>query len=265
MQLKTQWFALTSCLLGTAVATAGGMGSLDQGFRPLASVYGGLALVTVNAGSAHTFVGSDDNLFNYQGQSNSDATVLAGAFLGAEHQLPHPGLFVQTGLEYSYFGNGSTKGANSVGIEPDTSTYYHYSWRVQTQQVLAVAKLFTTSKLPILSQNDLYPYLSLGLGAAFNKAKQFSASPEGSGSFNVTPAFNSNSTSAFSYSLGLGVDTNIDPHLRVGLGYRFSSFGKAALGDGQVVFNQYKFPVPFSLDAHHAYANQIIAQLSYLA
>jgi len=31
-----------------------------------------------------------------------------------------------------------THGLNTVGIEADTSRLYSYSWRIQTQQILAV-------------------------------------------------------------------------------------------------------------------------------
>ena len=111
----------------------------------------------------------------------------------------------------------------------------------------------------------MHPYASVGIGAAFNATNKYKTSTQESGSINLTPVFHDKSQAEFSYSLGLGIDTDISQKIRIGLGYRFSDFGKASLGSGQVVLNNYNYPVPFSLSTNRTYANQFIAQISYLA
>ena len=130
---------------------------------------------------------------------------------------------------------------------------------------LSVAKLFATANLSALPSHPFYPYVSVGLGAAFNDASQFNTSTEETGSVNLTPTFKSRSTTDFSYTLGLGVDTNVNQHVRVGVGYRFSDFGNASLSNGAIVFNQYRYPTSFSLSVPNTYANQFIAQITYVA
>jgi opacity protein-like surface antigen len=236
----------------------------SSGFHPVISVFGGVAGVTVK-GDKQTFEGTDEDKFVYHGERNTNTTGFVGVFLGAEHQLSLQNFFIQAGIEYGYFGAGNTKGEHRVGIEPETSTFYRYSWSFQTQQVLAVGKLYTTVQSPIKPLPMIYPYVSLGLGAAFNDSKNYRAVTHESGSINVTPIFKNNSQTMFSYNVGLGVETPVNQHVRIGVGYRFSDFGTAALGKGTVVFNQYRAPTEFSLHANNVYANQFIAQISYVA
>lgn len=85
------------------------------------------------------------------------------------------------------------------------------------------------------------------------------------GSINLTPGFSSQNQTQFSYSLGLGMDTQVNAKIRVGLGYRYSNFGSSSLGNGSVAFNNYQSPVSFTLGNSNAYANQLIARISYVA
>ena len=166
---------------------------------------------------------------------------------------------MQGGIEYTYYGDVSPNGLNTVGIEPQTSTLYQYHYHLQTQQALVVAKVLATT------HNVFHPYLSVGLGAGFNKATEFSAVTTETDSNNLTPVFANNNHTAFSYSVGLGVDTEIREKLRLGLGYRFSGFGNVSLGAGAIVINNYTFPVSFIPSIANVYSNQFVAQISYVA
>lgn len=75
---------------------------------------------------------------------------------------------------------------NTVGIEPETSPAYQYT--MQTQQLLAMGKFFKVTHLPKTNQT-LYPYLSLGLGVAFNQAKNYQAFTAEKDNINITPTF----------------------------------------------------------------------------
>jgi outer membrane autotransporter protein len=110
-----------------------------------------------------------------------------------------------------------------------------------------------------------HPYGEVGLGAAVNHAGQYNATTTETGSLNLTPGFSNQNKTQFSYSLGVGVDADVSNNIRVGLGYRYSDFGSSSLGNGTVTFNQYQYPVPFSLGRSHNYVNQFIAGISYVA
>ena len=44
---------------------------------------------------------------------------------------------MQGEIEYTYYGDMSLNGLNTVGIEPQTSTLYNDHYRLQTQQAVA--------------------------------------------------------------------------------------------------------------------------------
>lgn len=262
MNIKQGLFGV-GAFIGCNIASAGDMGSVTstQGLHPVVSLQGGYA--SINAGgNTQRFTGTDSDVFTYNNPGSGKNTGFIGVFLGAEHTLPwisRPGFFMQTGVEYNYFGNIGVKGINTVGVEPQTSTTYNYNYNFQTQQVLGTLKLFATT------YERFHPYGEVGLGAAFNHAGQYNASTTETGSLNLTPGFSNQNQTQFSYSLGLGVDTQVNTKIRVGLGYRYSNFGSSSLGSGAVTFNNYQSPVSFALGSSNTYANQLIARISYVA
>lgn len=252
--------SLGCSLLTCSLATAGTMGPITAppGYHPIISVQGGYSSNNLNR-SSQSYLNNSSDLFVYANRGNATNTGFVGAFAGVE--LPwvtHPGVMVQTGVEYDYFGSADTHGINTVGIEPQLNTTYAYQYRVQTQQVLGILKLLTTV------YGRFYPYGEVGLGAAFNQADRYRAYTNETGSLNLTPYFNSKTNSQFSYSLGLGIDAQVQEHIRVGLGYRYSYFGTPSLGSGAVIYNNYSYPVPFTLNKSNAYANQLLARISYI-
>jgi opacity protein-like surface antigen len=232
-------------------------GFMPANLRGVFAFFGGYA--GMNAASSQRFYGTDSELFTYANQGNGAKTGFLGGLIGGETQLPWAGYFLQAGLEYSYFSNIDVIGLNSVGIEPSTATTYQYQYHFRTQQVLIVSKL-------LASMHETYhPYATVGIGAAFNNSGQYSVATTQQGGVNLTAQFNNNAQTAFSYILGLGIDADIRDHLRVGLGYQFSGLGKATLGAGQVTFNNYQAQLPYTLGKTNAFANQLIAQITYLA
>lgn len=264
MNMKQELFGLATVLLGCSAAFAGTMGVVDapkSGLRPMISLQGGYA--SMNAGKKfQSFTGVDSDIFTYTNTGSGRNTGFVGAFLGAEYVLPwitYPGIFMQTGVEYNYFGQIGLRGINTVGVEPATSTTYRYRYNFQTQQVLGLVKLLATC------HERFYPYAEVGLGAAFNHNGKYNAVTSETGSINLTPTFNNQDNTQFSYNLGVGVDTQVNNNIRVGLGYRYSNFGSSSFGKGFVSFNTYQAPVSFSIGSSHAYANQLLARISYLA
>lgn len=264
MSLKGIIISLITCAMCSPCSYAGTMGGDTTAFKYVGTLWGGLANITVQSEHKRRFISTDDDQFIYRSKNNSKNAGVVGVFLGAEHSLPHPGLFMQAGVEYADFANARARGLNWVGIEPATFTFYRYHFNVHSQQMLAVAKLFTTTSLPSTTHLLLYPYISVGLGASFNNASEYVAATPELGSVNLTPVFHGKTNTAFTYNLGVGFDTPITQQLRFGLGYQFCSLGSARLGHGNIVMNQYVYPVSFSLHSPHVYANQLIVRMSYL-
>ncbi|WP_058534844.1 outer membrane protein [Legionella saoudiensis] len=239
-----------------AFAGESGIKSIAPSYRSVVSLIGGYA--SVNADSRVSYLGDDDNVYTYRSSKDGHNDGFIGGFIGLEHPLPWYNVLLQAGIEYSYFGPVTVHGVNTAGIEPETSTLYHYQYRFQTQQVLASAKFLMTT------YERYHPYASVGLGAAFNDLGRFRAVTAEIDNINSTPYFRDNNKSQFSYSLGAGVDVDINQNIRMGLGYRFSGFGKAAFKGGHIVAGDYTASVPFTYGIRNLYANQLVAQISYI-
>jgi len=261
MDIKQHFFVVINTVLICSIAKASDMGpmALFQGLRPIVALQGGYASMNPGGNTQH-FTGTDSNVFTFNNFGSGKNTGLIGVFLGAEPALPlisRSGLFMQTGIEYNYFGKVGVNGINTVGVEPQTSTTYHYNYNFQTQQVLGTLRLFVTTYERFL------PYGEVGLGAAFNHAGQYNATTTETGSINLTPGFSSQNQTQFSYSLGLGVDIQVNTQVRMGFGYRYSNFGSASLGNCIVTSNNYQSPLQFALGSSSIHTNQLIARLSY--
>ena len=251
----------------SATVLAGTMGpinkALETGYHPFATVFGGAAW-SQQSGGASTYIGTDSEKFIYRSQNNASALGYGGVIVGFEHRLFYDNLYVQLGAEYDKFAGTSFHGSSLAGVDLNTSTLYQYQYHLSTQQAMGTAKFFSIVKVPKLKDRNLYPYFSVGLGAAFNKANQFTTSTLETGSINLTPTFASSSNTNFSYNLGVGIEMEVIEHLRLGLGYRYSNFGKVALGQGVVSYNQYRYPANYVLGVSNAYANQLLAGLTYV-
>ena len=263
MNIRQGLFGAIGAYIGCTVATAGAMGPMTsaQGIHPVFTLQGGYASIN-SGGNTQRFTGTDSDVFTYINAGGGKDSGFIGVFLGAEYDLSwflRSGFFMQPGVEYNYFGKIGVNGINTIGVEPQTSTTYHYNYDLQTQQVLGTLKLFATT------YERFHPYGEVGIGAAFNHAGQYNAITTETGSVNLTPGFSNQNQTQFSYSLGLGVDTQVNKKIRVGLGYRYSNFGLSSLGNGTVTYNNYQSPLPFALGNSNAYANQLIARISYVA
>lgn len=257
--MKPKWMlvVLLSSLLSTQTFAANKEPAQWHGFNRLVTLFAGASIAQNKL--SRTYLGSDDGLFVYRNQNSTKTVGLAGIYLALEKPLSYPGFLWQLGLEYLRISKLTPRGIHFAGNEPETSTVYHYSYQLRAQQLLVVAKLLKTCK-------EIYhPYLSFGLGNSFNHLSHFNAATVETGSINLTPTFSANTHSAFTYQLGLGVDTDLSEHLRLGIAYQFTDLGRASFNHGRVVFNQYSFPAPFNFAVRHNYHNQILAQLTYLA
>ncbi len=253
--------SVLSCLSSGSLAFAGSMGEAlnPPAIHPIITLQGGYACIESSSKSL-SFVGDDSNLFVYTPSGSSCDSGFIGAFVGGERFLKeafgHP-LFVQFGVEYNAFGKIDLKGQNTVGVDSATFTQYSYRYTVETEQILGGIKLLSTK------YQWLHPYGEAGLGIALNRARAYQVSTTEIGSLNATPNFANESTTRLSYIFGLGLETQVVSHVRAALGYRFSYFGQASLGEGWISAGTVQRTVPFNLNVSSLYANQLLARLTY--
>ena len=224
----------------------------DKNWRPY--VGGGVGIsVASNIGKSQNFPNDDSHTveyYNYTGYKPQTAALLDGV-LGAEWTVL-PEWLIQVGFDYNQSTRFSAKGVFTQGIDVNSADSYAYRYDVKVKQVSAQGKL-------LYAYSDrYYPYVLLGLGAAFNTANQYQTDVAPFSTF--TRIYAGNSATSFSYNLGLGVDTVITPKLRFGLGYRFSDFGHLTLGNAVID----ETPVSMTLSQSHLYINQILAQLTLM-
>jgi opacity protein-like surface antigen len=73
------------------------------------------------------------------------------------------------------------------------------------------------------------------------------------------PNFVSNTTTTFTYTLGVGLERHLNQHWQAGIGYEFADWGNSQLirASGQTLNNGLSFS--------HLYTNGLLFNLTYLA
>lgn len=252
-----------SVFISSSLVMAGTMGDIPShrsALRPVVALQGGYASLN-QSNKTSSYFGTDNDVFTYTPNDGGRNKAFIGTFVGLQSKIPfvlNPDFFMHTGVEFNYFWGSDVAGVNTVGVEPQTSTLYHYKYHLQTQQVLGTLRAF------YIVRERFHPYAEVGLGAAFNEASGYSPVTMESGSLNLTPGFSNQQRTRFSYSLGVGLESKLTEHVRLGLGYRYSDFGSAQFGAGTVVFKDYQASVPFRLGTSHNNANQFLARIGYV-
>jgi opacity protein-like surface antigen len=250
-------FFLLSCLgLNTHAGTMGAVAP-EPAVKPVITLFGGLSII--NTGKDQVYIGDDDNIFTYHASDSNKIEGFYGVCLGLEYPLNKPGFLFQGGIELNRRGTAEINGTHTAGVEPETSTFYNYSYRFRSQQALLMGKLLGTF------HQRFHPFILAGIGISENKLSDFSVSTQEAGNINLTPDFSSHTTQVTGYALGLGLDVTVHEHVRIGGGYRYSGLGGSHFDRGYVRINQDSFRSPFVLGNGHNYSNDFILQISYIA
>jgi opacity protein-like surface antigen len=228
----------------------------NYSYRPLLDT---LTIVTVSAGAQiSSNLGLSQtlyafgNTYAYQANHHSQTRPLLGAFVGQEYQSLSR-FAVQFGLAYYQPSSAySVKGLLAQGPSALTLTQLNYGYNVITREVLVEGKLLTNWR------QRYYPYVSLGVGEAFNNVSGYQISTPSL--LTKTPLYSAARNHSFAYRLGIGMDVELIPHVRMGLGYRFSDLGKINLGTA--LLNS--LPINGILKQTHLYTNELLGQMSYI-
>lgn len=104
---------------------------------------------------------------------------------------------------------------------------YNYAMALSTDIVNVMGKV------DLMQYEMLLPYVSVGLGAAFNRVSGYSESPIPSvNPARISPAYNSKTKTNFAYALGAGIDVILNQHWWMTVGYEYLHLGTVNSNSG---------------------------------
>jgi opacity protein-like surface antigen len=127
---------------------------------------------------------------------------------------------------------------------------YTYSYHVSHTSIALKGKLLADMGYIVI------PWISGSLGVGFNYASGFTNTPTLSEAL-VMPNFKSQTTAAFTYTLGTGIQVKLDPHWQVGVGYEFADWGNSQLSRAPSQTQS------SGLSLSHLYTNGVLFNLTY--
>lgn len=166
---------------------------------------------------------SRDNLWTYDYLTNGSYhwEPVGGINGGYEFDLKN-NLLLDLGLGLYTTGNFSSSGDVLITSGSIQDKFYTVDYDVRSTYLLGEAKLRWQAT------QSLLPFVSAGLGAAWNDAKNFTFTSTGLG-FATNP-FPSRTTTNIAYQLGIGVDYQFMLNNSIGVSYRFSHLGESSFG-----------------------------------
>lgn len=203
-----------------------------------------------NAGNTQTFYLAPSIEKTYAANHASHALVNGEIFLGIQN-LVSESLKGQTGLAITTTGNASLSGNIWDDAAPQFNNYT-YTYQIKHTHLALKGKLLA-DKGSIAT-----PWVSGSLGVGFNQSHHFSNTPTISEAV-VMSNFENNTTTTFTYTLGVGVQRHVTQHWQAGIGYEFADWGKSQLNraPGQSLGS--------GLSLSHLYTNGFLFNLTYSA
>jgi opacity protein-like surface antigen len=158
--------------------------------------------------------GSNNNVFPtleffIGGQKHLATHLMSQSFLG------------QLGLSIVAASNAKLTGNIWEDADPNFNNF-NYNYKISHALIAAKGRLIGDFGY------FFEPYISGSLGVGFNRAYDFTISPKISEEV-PPPLFHSNTTTTFSYTLGIGLQKSISKQLQIGIGYEFADWGKTSL------------------------------------
>lgn len=209
--------------------------------------------ITSNAGKSKTFPSNSSNeeFYEYSVHHKTQTRGIYGGFIGAVWR-GQPCWDIQLNINYCQSSPFSVNGTLTQGIDVQSQNSYNYNYKIKIRQFLAEAKF------SYVNCGRFRPYGLVGIGPSFNKAYSFSTTVPSLLTF--TRTYDSHTTVGFTYAVGAGLDVEITNCVYLGISYRFTNFGRASLGSATIDDTS----VSGTLSQSHFYANEVLAQLTFL-
>lgn len=202
-----------------------------------------------SAGDQQTLTLSPDIQKTYTANQPSNTLIEGELFLGMQKPLTKI-LQGQLGLAFGTASNATLSGDIWDDADPEFDNYT-YQYQVRHQDIALKGKLIGNWGWGFM------PWISASAGVGFNRAYSFSNTPT---IYEALPSsnFSANTTTAFTYTLGIGIERALTQHWQIGAGYEFSDWGKSELGraDGQTMGE--------GLSLSHLYTNAFLLNLTFV-
>ncbi|CEG56862.1 outer membrane protein [Legionella fallonii] len=179
---------------------------------------------------------------------NSTSSLFNGEFFYGWQRRINAKFQGQIGLAVAATTNTAISGEIWDDADPEFNNYI-YSYKINHTHVALKGKLLADVGY-IVS-----PYISGSIGVGFNRAHDFTNTPIIFEAI-TNPNFASRTQTAFSYTIGVGVQKALNERWQVGVGYELADWGQSQLGlaMGQTLGN--------GLSQSHTYTNGVLFSIS---
>tara|TARA_R110002126_G_scaffold173969_3_gene322539 strand:+ start:159 stop:950 length:792 start_codon:yes stop_codon:yes gene_type:complete len=203
-----------------------------------------------SAGKTQTFYLAPEIVKTYAANRTSRVLADGELFLGLQKPLRDK-LDGQIGLAVATTGNASLSG----NIWDDADSQFNnaqYGYKIKHTHVAVKGKLLSDRGYIAT------PWINGSLGVGFNQAHSFNNTSTQAGSL-AMPNFASNTTTAFTYTVGAGIQRDFCEHWQAGIGYEFADWGKSQLDRASYQ------TLNTGLSLNHLYTNGFLFNLTYHA
>ena len=174
-----------------------------------------------DGGETQTFFLTPDIEKTYAANKSTHALADGEFFLGIQKKL-YNSFSGQLGIAFATTGKARLNGAIWDDADPEFNNFV-YSYKVQHSHVAIKGKLLSDAGFIVI------PWVSASAGVGFNRASDFFNTPVIYEAL-PNPDFVDHNKTAFTYTLGAGVQKALNQSWQIGIGYEFADWGKSQLG-----------------------------------
>jgi opacity protein-like surface antigen len=225
---KTASYSMLALALVSSSAIAGSMSTREEHTFSGISSWFSPFIATLSVGPTWESSGENQTIYltpdivkTYAGNNSSHALADGEFFVGTQKFI-NENFMGQLGLAIA--GTTTAKVSGEIWDDADPIfNNYSYNYDVQHTHIALKGKL--------LMDRDYFviPWLSASIGVGFNYASAFDNTPLIFEAI-TNPNFSSHMQTAFTYTIGAGVQRALSEHWQVGIGYEFADWGKSQLG-----------------------------------
>lgn len=163
--------------------------------------------------------------FTNRYQSNNENQVIGTgeAFFALQWEL-NPLIVNQLGLAIGGAGSAHVQGTIDINSRPSGSSY---SYNIYHSKLVARDKIIFKP-----TWHKLHTFLTGSMGSSFNLSRNYSTSPVIDSNFSAPSFENETNSFSFTYSVGLGIQKEINCNWNFSVGYEFADLGRSNLGSG---------------------------------
>ncbi|STX28305.1 Uncharacterised protein [Legionella beliardensis] len=203
---------------------AGTMGETkDKYYHPFINVGIGAAWQKIGSPQTVTLLPPDSNYYTVK--SDYKLATNFNFAVGFE-QLINQHFSYQLGI--AAYGNTAVNSRGHVWqfALPEFDNF-SYRYKIQSTAFLLTGKLLSDYS------SIIHPYLSANIGLGLNRSFSYEETPLIEEAVAMEP-FRNHTSNSFAWGAGTGLEINITPTTRFGIGYQFIDFGNATLGKSPV-------------------------------